>query len=97
MTLKEAYAKVRNAMKTLFETQSLAPGAYLSLSQEERESTLSDELRDRCLKRYGEEFGEIYDQICAGGAILDMYESIIFLTMIENERKRMESEVGHDA
>ena len=54
-------------------------------------------LRDRCVRRYGEEFGVIYDQICAGGAIMDMYESIIFLTMIENERKRMESEVGHDA
>lgn len=97
MTFKEAYAKVRNVVKTLFETQPLAPKDYLSLSQEERESTLSDELRDRCLKRYGEEFGEIYDQIRAGGAIIDMYESIIFLTMIENERKRMESEVGHDA
>lgn len=54
-------------------------------------------LRDRCMRRYGEEFGEIYDQICAGGAIVDMYESIIFLKMIENERKRMESEVRHDA
>lgn len=38
-------------------------------------SKMTDELRDRCIQKYGENFAVIYDGIRDGGAIMDMYES----------------------
>lgn len=41
-------------------------------------------LRDKCIEAYGEEFGEIYDNICNGIPIGGFLETAIILQMIEN-------------
>ena len=56
---------------------------------------MTDELRDRCIQKYGEDFAVIYDGIRDGGAIMDMYESRMFIEAIEETRMEMEGE-RHD-
>lgn len=51
-----------------------------------------DALRDRCIQKYGEDFAIIYDGIRDGGAIMDMYESRMFIDAIEETRMEMEGE-----
>lgn len=51
-----------------------------------------NELRDRCIQKYGEDFAVIYDGIRDGGAIMDMYESRMFIKAIEETRMEMEGE-----
>jgi hypothetical protein len=50
---------------------------------------MGDELRERCIRKYGEDFASIYDGIRDGGAILDMYESLMFIEAIDEERRKM--------
>lgn len=42
-----------------------------------------DSLRDKCIETYGEEFGELYDEVCRGNAIGGFLETAAFLDMIE--------------
>lgn len=44
-------------------------------------------LRELCIDRYGEEFGEIYDKSCRGEPIGTLTETLTFLHMIEKVRK----------
>lgn len=41
-------------------------------------------LRDKCIETYGEEFGEIYDNICKGIPVGGFVETAIILQMIED-------------
>lgn len=45
------------------------------------------DLRQLCIDRYGEEFGEIYDKSCRGEPIGTLTETLVFLNMIEKVRK----------
>ena len=40
-------------------------------------------LREKCIQAYGEEFGEIYDNLNSGGTVGGFLETAIFLDMIE--------------
>ena len=51
-----------------------------------------DKLRDRCIQKYGEDFAVIYDGIRDNGAIMDMYESRMFIDAIEETRMEMEGQ-----
>lgn len=41
-------------------------------------------LREKCIEAYGEEFGEIYDNICMGIPVSDFIGTAIILQMIED-------------
>jgi len=45
-------------------------------------------LRDRCVEAYGEEFGEIYDNMNRGVPVGDLGDTILYLGQIEEIRKR---------
>lgn len=45
------------------------------------------DLRQLCIDKYGEEFGEIYDASCRGESIGTLTETLVFLNMIEKVRK----------
>lgn len=45
-------------------------------------------LRDKCIKAYGEEFGEIYDSLCSGVPVGGFMETVIILQMIEDIRNK---------
>ena len=59
-------------------------------------SKMTDELRDMCIQKYGENFAVIYDGIRNGGAIMDMYESRMFMIAIEETRMEMEGKRRKD-
>ena len=40
-------------------------------------------LRDKCIEAYGEEFGEIYDNLCKGIPVGGFMETATILQMIE--------------
>lgn len=44
-------------------------------------------LRQACVDKYGEEFGESYDSICQGIPIGGFIETVIFLNMVEQVKK----------
>ena len=44
-------------------------------------------LRQLCVERYGEDFGELYDMSCRGEPIGTLTETLTFLNMIEKVRK----------
>ena len=50
---------------------------------------IKPDLRQLCIERYGEEFGEIYDKSCRGESIGTLTETLTFLHMIEKVRKEM--------
>ncbi len=41
-------------------------------------------LRDKCIEAYGEEFGEIYDNLCRGIPVGGFMETTVILQMIED-------------
>ena len=41
-------------------------------------------LRNKCMETYGEEFGEIYDNLCKGTPVGGFMETAIILQMIED-------------
>lgn len=41
-------------------------------------------LRDKCIEAYGEEFREIYDNLCMGVPVGGLEETVIILQMIED-------------
>lgn len=41
-------------------------------------------LRDKCIEAYGEEFGQIYDDLCSGIPVGGFIETVVILQMIEN-------------
>ena len=45
-------------------------------------------LRDKCIETYGEEFGEIYDNLCRGIPVGGLMETAIILQMIEDVRNK---------
>lgn len=45
------------------------------------------DLRQLCVDRYGEEFGEFYDKSCRGEPIGTLTETLVFLHMIEKVKK----------
>lgn len=47
-------------------------------------------LRKECIKRYGEDFINLYDTINSGGSIGNLIETIIFLNMVESVKKALE-------
>lgn len=46
-----------------------------------------DELRQKCVDAYGEEFGEIYDNLNSGIPVGGFVETAIFLEMIETVKE----------
>lgn len=48
-------------------------------------------LRDKCIEAYGEEFGEIYDDLCRGIPVAGFLGTAIILQMIE------EVKIGKDS
>lgn len=49
------------------------------------------DLREKCVERYGEEFGKMYDTANRGGVIGDFSDIIVFINMVGKVRKEMES------
>lgn len=45
-----------------------------------------ESLRDKCVKMYGEDFGEIYDTLGSGGVVGGFAETLACLDMIEDVR-----------
>lgn len=43
-------------------------------------------LREKCIERYGEEFGALYDAVNVGKPIGNMEETTLFLRMVEAVR-----------
>lgn len=41
-------------------------------------------LRDKCIEAYGEEFGQIYDDLCSGIPVGGFIETVVILQMITN-------------
>ena len=48
---------------------------------------IKPDLRQLCVERYGEEFGELYDMSCRGEPIGTLMETLTVLHMIEKVRK----------
>ena len=46
-------------------------------------------LRQLCVERYGEEFGELYDMYCEGKTIGSLLDTILFVQAVEKVRKEM--------
>ena len=46
-------------------------------------------LRDKCIETYGEEFGEIYDNLCMGIPIGGFKETATILQMIEEVKSSL--------
>ena len=46
-------------------------------------------LRDKCIEAYGEEFGEIYDNLCMGIPVADFLGTAIILQMIEDVKNNL--------
>jgi hypothetical protein len=47
-----------------------------------------DDLRERCVKAYGEDFGKIYDLMGAGTPVGNLEETLIVLEMINRLRDK---------
>lgn len=45
-------------------------------------------LRDKCIEAYGEEFGQIYDDLCSGIPVGGFLETAVILDMIEKVKKQ---------
>ena len=43
-------------------------------------------LREKCIETYGEEFGQIYDDLCSGIPVGGFLETVVILQMIEEVR-----------
>lgn len=48
---------------------------------------IKPDLRQLCIERYGEEFGELYDASCRGESVGTLMETLVILNMIEKVRK----------
>lgn len=48
---------------------------------------IKPDLRQLCIERYGEEFGELYDMSCRGEPIGTLMDTLAILHMIEKVRK----------
>lgn len=44
-------------------------------------------LRELCIQKYGEEFGEVYDNLCCGIPVGNITETLLILKMIENVKE----------
>lgn len=51
------------------------------------EAIIEESLRDRCIREYGEEFGELYDKVGGGESIGGFLETATFIDMIEKQRR----------
>lgn len=49
--------------------------------------TRKPSLREQCIAAYGEDFGEIYDNLCSGIPVGGFVETAIVLDMIEAVKK----------
>lgn len=49
------------------------------------------DLREKCVERYGEEFGNMYDTVCSGGVIGDFSDTAVFIAMVGRVKKESES------
>lgn len=47
------------------------------------------DLREKCVERYGEEFGKMYDTVCSGGTIGDFADTAVFIAMVGRVKKRI--------
>lgn len=45
-------------------------------------------LRDKCIEAYGEEFGQIYDDLCSGIPVGGFLETALIVDMIEKVKKQ---------
>lgn len=45
-------------------------------------------LRDKCVEAYGEEFGQIYDDLCYGIPVGGLLETALIVDMIEKVKKQ---------
>ncbi len=45
-------------------------------------------LRDKCVEAYGEEFGQIYDDLCSGIPVGGFLETALIVDMIEKVKKQ---------
>lgn len=45
-------------------------------------------LRDKCIEAYGEEFGEIYDNLCRGIPVGGFKDTATILQMIEDVKNK---------
>lgn len=61
--------------------------AYDYIKEMHPNAVIDTSLRDKCVLKYGEEFGEMYDKSCQGEPIGTLTETLIFLHMIEETRK----------
>ena len=50
------------------------------------------DLRDKCVEKYGEEFGKIYDDMAKGIPVAGFTTTAHYLMLIEEARKEIENE-----
>ena len=60
--------------------------AYNYIKEQCPNAIIQESLRDKCVREYGEDFGELYDKSCKGEPIGGFLETSMFLNMIEKVR-----------
>ena len=49
------------------------------------------DLRERCREKYGDDFVELYDQLCRGCPIGDFVQTIQFIALVEAVKNEMKN------
>lgn len=61
--------------------------AYNYIKEQCPNAIIQESLRDKCIRLYGEDFGDIYDKTCRGESIGNFIQTAKFVEMIEKARR----------
>ena len=64
--------------------------AYDYIKEQRPKAIIQESLRDKCIRLYGEDFGNLYDASCKGQAIGNITQTRMFLQAIEKARNEKE-------
>ncbi len=60
--------------------------AYNYIKEQCPNAIIQESLRDKCVREYGEHFGELYDRSCRGETIGNLTQTKMFLEALEKVR-----------
>jgi hypothetical protein len=60
--------------------------AYNYIKKQYPNAIIDETLRDKCVREYGEHFGELYDRSCRGETIGNLTQTTMFLKALEKIR-----------
>jgi hypothetical protein len=60
--------------------------AYNYIKEQCPNAIIEESLRDKCVREYGEHFGELYDKSCRGVPIGNITQTKLFLEALEKVR-----------